>query len=99
MSNQQQQELTSQQKSERLFIQLSQQYKTPLRNVLGEAQEFAQTTVTNMINQMVKMNLALEVSGAEIARLQKLLKDNKIDTNPNLKVELPESKIIPPPEN
>lgn len=97
MSNQQQQELTPQQKSEQLFIQLSQKYKTPLRNVLGEAQEFAQTTITNMINRMVKMNLALEVSGAEITRLQKLLKDNKIDTNP--KQEIPESKIIPPPEN
>lgn len=97
MSNQQ---LTPQQKSQQLFIQLSQQYKTPLRNVLGEAQEFAQTTITNLLDQMVKMNIALESSGTEIARLQKLLKDNNIDTNPK-KVKIPENKIapVPPVEN
>ena len=97
MSNQQ---LSPQQKSQELFMKLSQQYKTPLRTVLGEAEELVQTSITNLLHQLVQMNGALEASGTEIARLQKLLKDNNIDTNPK-QVKIPENKIapVPPVEN
>ena len=86
---------TPQQQSQELFMKLSQQYKTPLRNILGEAEEVVQTTITSLLNQLVQMNVALQSSQVENNRLQKLLSDNNIDTNP--KKVTPENKPIPAP--
>ena len=81
-------------------MKLSQQYKTPLRTVLGEAEELVQNTITSLLNQLVQMNDAMRSSQVENARLQKLLSDNNIDTNPK-KIKIPENKIapVPPVEN
>jgi len=78
-------------------MKLSQQYKTPIRNVLGEAEEVVQTTITNLLNQLVQMHNALQNNNVEIQRLQKLLSDNNIDANP--KKVIPENKISPPKES
>ncbi len=81
-------------------MKLSQQYKTPLRTVLGEAEELVQTSITNLLHQLIQLNEVIQSSQVENARLQKLLSDNKIDTNPK-PIKIPENKIapVPPAEN
>jgi len=65
-----------------IFTKLSTQYKAPLRNIIGEAEEAIQTTITHMIHQMIALNNALTMKNTEIIRLQKLCTDNKINFNP-----------------
>ena len=64
---------------QQLFSQLSSQYKTPLRNVLGEAQEIVQNTVSNILQQLIQMNKVLADSKKEVERLKKILDENKIN--------------------
>lgn len=82
MSDQKQVILTPEQEQQQLFSQLSTQYKAPLRNILGEAEEAVQNTISNMIQQMMGLHNALKNSNQEKERLQKLCVDNKIDIQP-----------------
>lgn len=74
--------LTPEQQYQQMFSQLSIQYKTPLRNILGETQEMIQNTVSNLIQQLVQIQLALKNSNQEILRLQKLCTDNNMSFTP-----------------
>ena len=74
--------MTLEQEQQQLFSKLSAQYKTPLRNILGEAEEAVQNTISNMIQQMIVFDNALKKSNQEKERLQKLCIDNKININP-----------------
>jgi len=76
-----QQPLTPEQQYQQMFTQLSAQFKTPLRNILGEAHEAVQNTISNMIQQLIQMQLALKNTNQEVARLQKLCTDNNISFN------------------
>jgi len=82
LSDQKQATLNPAQDQQQLFSQLSAQYKTPLRNILGECEEAVQTTITNMISQMIGLHNALKSSNQEKERLQKLCIDNKINIQP-----------------
>jgi len=82
LSNQKQVTLTPEQEQQQLFSKLSAQYKTPLRNILGEAEEAVQNTISNMIQQMIGLHNALKNSNQEKERLQKLCVDNKINIHP-----------------
>ena len=82
MSEQKQVTLTQEQ--QKIFSQLSAQYKTPLRNILGEAEEAVQNTISNMIRQMMGLHNALQNSNQENQRLQKLCEDNKIEWKPKV---------------
>jgi len=76
------QPLTPEQQDKQLFSQLSTQYKTPLRNILGEAEEAVQNTISNMIQQLIQMNLILKNLNQEVTRLQKLCTDNNVNFIP-----------------
>ena len=76
-----QQPSTPDQQYQQMFTQLSAQFKTPLRNILGETQEAVQNTVSTMIQQLIQVHLALKESNKEVVRLQKLCTDNKINFN------------------
>lgn len=86
------QQLNSQQQ---MFNQLSAQFKTPLRTIIGEAEEAVQTTISNMIQQMIGMNGVIEAANTEAARLRKLCLDNKIEINPKPKTPPKDNKIAP----
>ncbi len=66
---------------QQLFAQLSQQFKTPLRNVIGEMEEVVQNTISNLIQQIVVLNKHVSDANKEINRLKKLCDDNKINWN------------------
>ena len=76
-----QQQLTSEQERQKMFSQLSNQYKVPLRNIMGETEEAVQTTITSMIHQMIGLNNALTNMNQQLKHLQKLCIDNKINFN------------------
>ena len=76
------QQLTPEQQQQQMFSQLSVQYKAPLRDIIGQAQEAVQTTISNMIQQLMQMNNALKTSNKEVIRLQKVCIDNKISFSP-----------------
>jgi len=46
---------------------------------MSETEEVVQTTITNMINQMIALNNMLQKANTDITRLQKLCTDNKIN--------------------
>ena len=58
------------------------QFKTPLRNVLGEAEEAVQNTISRMIQQIIQRNDSLKVLNQEVTRLQKLCTDNNVSFTP-----------------
>lgn len=76
-----QQVSTPEEQYQQMFSQLSEQYKKPLRNIMGETQEAIQNTISNIIQQLININLSLKSSNQEIIRLQKLCADNKISSS------------------
>ena len=78
----QQPPLTPEQENQQLFHRLSVEYKKPIRDILGEAQEAVQNTISNMIQQLIQLNNALKKSNQEITHLQKICTDNKIPFTP-----------------
>jgi len=77
-----QQPLTQEQQNQQMFSRLSTQFKTPLRNILSEAEETVQVTITNLIHQIIQIQNTLKISNQQVVRLQKLCADNKISFNP-----------------
>jgi hypothetical protein len=75
---------TPEQQNQQIINQLSTQYKAPLRDIMGQAEEAVQTTISNMILQLVQMNDALVASNKDVIRLQKICTDNKLDFQPLL---------------
>jgi len=73
------QPLTPEQQYQKIFTQLSVQFKDPLRNIMGQAEEVAQNTISNLIKQLIQINSTLENSNQEVLRLQKLCVNNKIN--------------------
>jgi len=76
--------LTPEQQYKQIFSQLSAQFKNPIRNIMSEAEETVQNTITTLIQQLLQINNALKNSNEEIVKLQKLLGENKIDFSPTL---------------
>ncbi len=74
-----QKSLTPEQKSQQIFSQLSSQFKAPLRNIMGEAEEAVQNTISNLIQQLIQINNSLTSSNNEVMRLRELCTKNKID--------------------
>ncbi len=70
--------LTPEQEQQQLFKQLSAQFKTPLRGIMGEAEEAVQNTISNLIQQIVQIHYSLKGVNAEVERLKKLCDDNKV---------------------
>jgi len=78
-----QQQLTSvQQQYQQMFSQLSIQFKTPLRNIMGESEEAVQNTISNLLNQIIQSNNALKNLNEKVERLEKLCTDNHISFMP-----------------
>ena len=63
------------QKGLQLSIHLSQQFKSPLRDIMGQAEEVIQNTISTLIRETVTLD-------QEVIRLRKLCDDNKIKWNP-----------------
>jgi len=57
--------LTPEQQELQMFSILATQFKDPLRNIMGQAEEVAQNTVSNLIRQFAKNNIALKNSKQE----------------------------------
>jgi len=76
------QPLTPEQQYQQMFNRLSVQFKDPLRNIMGQAEEVAQNTISNLIQQLIQINNAVKNSNQEVLRLQKLCTDNKINFKP-----------------
>jgi len=72
------QALIPDQQYQQMFSKLSTQFKTPLRNILGETQEVVQNITSNLIDQLVRTNIALKDSNEKVIHLQKLCTDNNI---------------------
>ena len=61
-----------------MVLQLSAQFKAPVRNVIGEVQEIISNHLSTIIQQLAQMNVALKNSNAKVISLQKLCTDNNI---------------------
>lgn len=68
-----------QEQQQQIFVNLSRQFKDPIRNSISHLEEQTLTAINGMIQQVINSQMELKKYTSEILRLRKLCDDNKIN--------------------